>query len=189
MPVSIGIGATKTLAKCADRYAKDYPGYNKCCLIDTDEKTYQRRFRLFPIKEVWGIGYRYRARLESININSAYDFTMKPRAWIKRNLRLLASALGWNCKASIASRPKICRRRKAFVPAAVFLGQSAIFPLKIPMFPMMQRDVPRSCGISTASVPWLLSSSKQAVFARICLNMAIMARLCFSPLPMPHRKS
>jgi DNA polymerase V len=88
MPVSIGIGATKTLAKCADRYAKDYPGYNKCCLIDTDEKRI-KALQAFPIKEVWGIGYRYRARLESININSAYDFTMKPRAWIKKEFKVI----------------------------------------------------------------------------------------------------
>ena len=38
MPVSIGIGPTKTLAKMASHYAKHYPGYNHCCYIDTDEK-------------------------------------------------------------------------------------------------------------------------------------------------------
>ena len=38
MPVSIGIAPTKTLAKMAFHFAKHYPGYNRCCYIDGDEK-------------------------------------------------------------------------------------------------------------------------------------------------------
>ena len=38
MPVSIGIAPTKTLAKMASHFAKHYPGYNRCCYIDGDEK-------------------------------------------------------------------------------------------------------------------------------------------------------
>lgn len=87
MPVSIGIAPTKTLAKCADRFAKDYEGYNKCRVIDTEEKRV-KALQLFPIKEVWGIGHRLRARLETIGINTAYDFTMKPRAWIKKEFHV-----------------------------------------------------------------------------------------------------
>jgi hypothetical protein len=36
MPVSVGIARTKTLAKMASRYAKRYPGYRKCCFIDSE---------------------------------------------------------------------------------------------------------------------------------------------------------
>ena len=87
MPVSIGIAPTKTLAKCADRFAKDYPGYNHCCLIDTDEKR-QKALRLFPVKEVWGIGRRHREHLEGIGINTAFDFAMKPRLWVKKEFHV-----------------------------------------------------------------------------------------------------
>lgn len=82
MPVSVGIASTKTLAKCADRFAKDYPAYNKCCIIDNEEKRV-KALQIFPIKEVWGIGRQLNARLESIGINYAYDFSMKPRHWIR----------------------------------------------------------------------------------------------------------
>ena len=41
MPVSIGIAPTKTLAKVASHFAKKYPGYNKCCVIDDDWKREQ----------------------------------------------------------------------------------------------------------------------------------------------------
>ncbi len=38
IPVSLGIGATKTLAKVANKFAKKYPAYNRICIIDTEEK-------------------------------------------------------------------------------------------------------------------------------------------------------
>lgn len=87
MPVSIGIAPTKTLAKCADRFAKDYPGYNHVCVMDTDEKRL-KALQLFPIKEVWGIGRRYRERLEAIGVKTAYDFAMKPRAWVRKQFHV-----------------------------------------------------------------------------------------------------
>ena len=73
MPVSIGIAPTKTLAKMASHFAKKHPGYNHCCIIDTDERRI-KALRLYPIDEVWGIGRRYAARLSSMGINTAYDF-------------------------------------------------------------------------------------------------------------------
>lgn len=87
MPVSVGIAATKTLAKCADRFAKDYPGYNKCCIIDSDEKT-RKALELFPINEVWGIGRRFKARLELSGIKTAHDFVQKPRSWVQKEFHL-----------------------------------------------------------------------------------------------------
>ena len=87
MPVSIGIAPTKTLAKCADRFAKDYPAYRHCCVIDTEERRI-KALKLFPLKEVWGIGRRYLERLEGYGIHTAYDFAMKPRAWVRKELHV-----------------------------------------------------------------------------------------------------
>ena len=38
IPVSVGIAPSKTLAKLASRFAKKFPGYRSCCLIDTEVK-------------------------------------------------------------------------------------------------------------------------------------------------------
>ena len=73
MPVSIGLGPTKTLAKMASHFAKKYKGYRHCCLIDTDEKRI-KALKLYPIEEVWGIGRRYAAKLQAMGIKTAYDF-------------------------------------------------------------------------------------------------------------------
>ena len=69
MPVSIGIGPTKTLAKMASHYAKHYAGYNHCCYIDTDEKRI-KALKLYPIDEVWGIGRQYTKRLQAVDRRS-----------------------------------------------------------------------------------------------------------------------
>ena len=76
MPVSIGIAPTKTLAKMASHYAKKYKGYNHCCFIDTDERRI-KALGQYEIEEVWGIGRRYAARLQSYGIRTALDFASR----------------------------------------------------------------------------------------------------------------
>lgn len=82
MPVSLGIAPTKTLAKMASRYAKKYPAYNKCCVIGNDEQL-EKALRLFPVGDVWGIGRRITRTLERFGIRTAYDFTQRPKSWIR----------------------------------------------------------------------------------------------------------
>lgn len=82
MPVSLGIAPTKTLAKMASKYAKKYPAYNKCCVIGNDEQR-EKALKLFPVGDVWGIGRRITRTLEYFGIQTAYDFTQKPRSWIR----------------------------------------------------------------------------------------------------------
>lgn len=87
LPVTIGIGPTKTLAKVAGRFGKNYIGYNKCCLIANDEQR-EKALKLFDVEEVWGIGRRIARRLNYVGIKTAYDFTQKTRGWIKARFHI-----------------------------------------------------------------------------------------------------
>lgn len=87
MPVSLGIAPTNTLAKMASKYAKKYPGYNKCCVIATDEQR-QKALSLYPVGDVWGIGRRIRRKLEYIGVNTAYDFASLPKDYIRRRFHV-----------------------------------------------------------------------------------------------------
>ena len=78
VPVSIGLAPNKTLAKMASHFAKKYPGYRHCCLVDSDEKR-KKALKLYPIGEVWGIGRRYAAKLEVQGVKTAWDFASWPR--------------------------------------------------------------------------------------------------------------
>ncbi len=70
IPVCVGIGATKTLAKLANHCAKKgLAGRQGVC--DLDALTPAQRSRLFaaiPVGEVWGVGPRLSARLDALGI-------------------------------------------------------------------------------------------------------------------------
>lgn len=89
MPVSIGIAPTKTLAKVASKFAKKYPGYRHCCLIDDDEKR-EVALKLFPIGDVWGIGRRWRHKLEAMGVRTAADFAGHAESWVRASFNIVA---------------------------------------------------------------------------------------------------
>ncbi|MDE6127527.1 MAG: Y-family DNA polymerase [Muribaculaceae bacterium] len=82
IPVSIGIGATKTLAKVASRFAKTYPGYRKCCMIATEEQRLTA-LGLFEVGEVWGIGRKLVKSLAAYGIVTALELTRRSRGWVR----------------------------------------------------------------------------------------------------------
>lgn len=82
MPVSLGIAPTKTLAKVASRFAKNYPGYRKCCMIATEEQRLTA-LKLFEVDEVWGIGRRISKSLAAYGIHTAWDFAQRSRGWVR----------------------------------------------------------------------------------------------------------
>jgi len=118
MPVSIGIAPNKTLAKMASHFAKHYPGYRHCCMMDTDEKRI-KALKLFPIEDVWGIGRRYTARLKEYGVNTAYDFAIKPQGWVRTIFHNIVIERTWrelngqDCvpNEQLAAKKSICTSR------------------------------------------------------------------------------
>lgn len=84
IPVTIGIAPTKTLAKIASHFGKQYAGYKNVCLIDTEEK-WAKALQLTPIHEVWEIGRRLSPQLAYYGIRTAWDLTQKSEQWVRRN--------------------------------------------------------------------------------------------------------
>ena len=84
IPVSIGFGPTKTLAKIANRIAKKYKK-DSVALIDNPEKIKQA-LQLTPIEDVWGIGRQYTRFLQKHQVRTAWDFTRLPDAFIHKNM-------------------------------------------------------------------------------------------------------
>ena len=82
IPISCGIGPTKTLAKLSSEFAKKqtmgvYDLYEKKKIIEA--------LKITPIEEIWGIGSRLSKRLKAKWIHTAYDFYNSSRESI-RNL-------------------------------------------------------------------------------------------------------
>lgn len=82
IPVSVGIGRTKTLAKLAARFAKRYPGYRGACMIDTEEQRL-KALALTAIEDVWGIGRRLSRTLRLSGLNTALDLASLPREKVR----------------------------------------------------------------------------------------------------------
>lgn len=72
VPTCIGIGPTKTLAKLANRIAKDTPQLRGVCDL-TSEAERAEWLPLMPLGNVWGIGAASQAKLAAIGCESAAD--------------------------------------------------------------------------------------------------------------------
>ena len=74
IPVCVGIGPTKTLAKLANYVAKKHPrskGVFNYNALSSDQKT--RLLQHIPVEEVWGVGRKLTKRLASHSIQTVQD--------------------------------------------------------------------------------------------------------------------
>ncbi|TAF78251.1 MAG: Y-family DNA polymerase [Sphingobacteriales bacterium] len=89
IPVSIGIANTKSLAKVANKIAKNFPQKtNNSYVIDTEEKRI-KALKWLKITDVWGIGRQHAKKLNTIGVKTAYDFTQLNDTYINKNLSIV----------------------------------------------------------------------------------------------------
>ena len=85
IPVSIGFGKTKTLAKAANFFAKKDPKNQGVFVIDHQMECLMN----FPLEEVWGLGRKYCARLKSFGLSTVKDFIEKDSSFVKKAFNVL----------------------------------------------------------------------------------------------------
>ena len=87
IPLSIGTGPTKTLAKIANHVAKKKENLGGILDLDTLTKSQQDRILdNVNVGDVWGIGRKYASFLGKYGIRTALDLKDAPRDWIRKNL-------------------------------------------------------------------------------------------------------
>ena len=141
MPVSIGLAPNKTLAKMASHFAKKYQGYRHCCMIDSDEKRI-KALKLYPIGDVWGIGRRYAAKLESLGVKTAYDFAAHHGDWVKLTFNNIVIQRTWrelngeDCvpNEELAKKKSICTSRSFAARCAEKLRQQGTVASSVGVF-------------------------------------------------------
>lgn len=83
LPVGVGIGPSKTLAKIANHAAKTWKKTGG--VVELSDRSRQRKLlSLIPIEEVWGIGRRISAKLRVMGIYTALDLANAPVATIRK---------------------------------------------------------------------------------------------------------
>ena len=118
MPVSIGLAPNKTLAKIASKLAKKFEVYRHCCIIDNDDNRIAA-LKWLPIEDVWGIGRRYSEKLHSLGVQTAYDFAIHHKGWVRQTfnniniIRTWQELNGEDCvpNEELAKKKSICTSR------------------------------------------------------------------------------
>ena len=96
IPISIGVGATKTRAKVASDLAKKRDD-GICCLNDPAPI-----FMRLPVQEVWGIGSQISSLLNQLGIYTVSELIAQTDAWIQKHfsitlLRTVIELRGISC--------------------------------------------------------------------------------------------
>ncbi len=101
IPVSIGVGQTKTLSKIANRLAKTSKKTEG--ILDLNNSPWiDIALQKTEVNNVWGIGRRWSRVLERQDILTAYDLRAAPERWIRQKfgivgLRTVKELQGLSC--------------------------------------------------------------------------------------------
>lgn len=97
IPVSVGIAPTKTLAKIANETAKDYPSLNGVLVLDNSRRM-EKVMKNTPVDEIWGVGKNYSEKLKMHGIQSAWDLSQQPDAWIRNMMKVTGLRTVWELR-------------------------------------------------------------------------------------------
>lgn len=96
VPVSIGVGPTKTLAKVANHLAKKESLAAAVILSSTSQL--KSVLSALPVAEVWGIGRQLAQLLTSHGIQTAWDLCNADDVWIKKNMSIVGLRTVWELR-------------------------------------------------------------------------------------------
>lgn len=88
MPVSVGIGPTKTLAKVANFFAKKHPVFEGVCELRDINRIYPMLSNL-GVGDVWGVGRQWADKLKAIGITNALDLAKSDHTMIKKKFNVV----------------------------------------------------------------------------------------------------
>ncbi len=103
IPVSVGIAPTKTLAKLANRLAKqgqspDGPVLDWARLPDP-----AATLAGIPVEDVWGIAQRWGQRLRALGLADALALREAEPRWLRQQCGVVLERLGWELRGRVLS--------------------------------------------------------------------------------------
>lgn len=112
IPVSIGVGPNKTLAKLTSHIAKQQQSYQGVCSYWTLQN-FRDSLYTIPVDEVWGIGRKWNKKLKMIGVDSVGQFVMLNDGLVRKmmnvnGLKTKMELLGMYCHP-IQPIPKLKR--------------------------------------------------------------------------------
>jgi len=87
IPVSIGVGPNKTLAKLTSHFAKKSPNYDGVCSY-WDIKNFRSFCYQIDVDDVWGIGRKWAKKLKNIGVESVGQFINTHEYTVKKLMNI-----------------------------------------------------------------------------------------------------
>ena len=100
VPIRVGIGPTKTLAKVADENAKarKRAGWGQGTYVCPEEPEREELLRRVPVGDIWGIGSAYEEKLKEKGVASAAGFRALPDPWIRKEMTVVGLRTAWELR-------------------------------------------------------------------------------------------
>ncbi len=138
LPVCVGIGSTKTLAKLANHVAKKQPEWNGVCDLSALSASLQDKlFSEIDVGEIWGVGRHLKESLNAVGIRTVLDLRNTNPAWVRNRFsvtleRTVAELNGTSCielEEAAANRQQIISSRSFGQPVSAQqdLAESVMF--------------------------------------------------------------
>jgi DNA polymerase V len=90
LPISIGIGSTKTLSKLANHIAKKHPSFKGVCNLNVmDQDTLDTWMSHISVNEVWGVGRSLAPKLNQLGIISVLDLKLADPDYIRQQFSIV----------------------------------------------------------------------------------------------------
>lgn len=90
IPVCVGMGPTKTLAKLANFAAKKWKKTGGVLDL-SDPARREKLMKIVPVGEVWGIGSRTTAKLNQLGIHTVWDLATQPNQRIQDQFNIVVA--------------------------------------------------------------------------------------------------
>ncbi len=165
IPVSVGIGPSKTLAKLANHVAKRVPGWDSgvfdwSWLSETERDSLLEKL---AVGKIWGVGRKLAVQLEKMEIDTALKLKRADPRAIRRQFsvmleRTVAELNGVNCLELDDAAPE----RQQITPAAPSAKSREISMCWRPPSAITSAPPRKSCASKTARQGWWASASAPA---------------------------
>lgn len=121
VPVHVGIGRTKVLAKVASEEGSRLPGAAYVTVAGEQEDALLGRT---PVQDLWGIGRQHAARLRAQGVETALEFRGVPLPWVRQTMTVVGERLALELRGVAClgvndlpgPKRSICRSRSFGVP-------------------------------------------------------------------------
>lgn len=122
LPVCVGIGSSKTLAKLANHIAKKQPDFNGVCdLTSMPQAQIDALLAAIEVSEVWGVGHRISMHLHAVGIKTVKALRDAPLAWLRTRFGVVMERTGNELRGlSCLALEEVAAPRKQIISSRSF---------------------------------------------------------------------